>query len=682
MRKFLPFDEALAVAQSLKLANSTEWHAWCKEGMCPPNVPRRPDATYKDGGWQGWGHWLGSGNIEKASKFAPFGQALTFAQSLGLASEKAWRAWCKEGRRPPIVPSHPNATYKDGGWQGWVHWLGSGNIKKPSKFVPFDQALTFAHSLGLANNKEWHAWSKEGRRPPNVPSAPDKAYKDGGWQGWGHWLGTSNAAPSKKFLPFGEALRVARSLRLVSEKEWRVWCRSGARPANVPARPDKTYVHDGWMGWQHWLRRSAVRPTISKFLPFDAALAVARSLRLANRFEWEEWCEEGMRPPNVPSSPHRTYNGGGWQGWGHWLGSGSIVKANKFAPFGQALTYAQSLGLASRVEWRVWCNEGRRPPNVPALPSQVYEDAGWQGWGHWLGTGTHASQAKQSLPFDEALAVARSLNLANQFEWQQWSKEGMRPPNVPAAPDKTFKDGGWQGWVHWLGSGGIKKPSKFAPFGEALTFARSLGLANQKEWQVWCKEGRRPPNVPSAPNATYKDGGWQGWGHWLGTGNTQRGTEQFLPFKEALAVVQSLRLASVFEWKAWSREGMRPPNVPSNPRKVYEDSGWQGWGHWLGTGNAAPSTSFLPFDEALLVARCLRLVSQNEWRAWCRSGARPANVPANPDQTYAHDGWTGWVHWLSYTNLGAAVAPAATRPRNKRAAAGGAGKGGGKRRRR
>ena len=55
---------------------------------------------------------------------------------------------------------------------------------------------------------------------------------------------------------------------------------------------------------------------MSKFLPFEEALAVARSLGLASVFEWREWCKEGMRPPNVPSTPNRTYKDGGWQGTG------------------------------------------------------------------------------------------------------------------------------------------------------------------------------------------------------------------------------------------------------------------------------------------------------------------------------------------------------------------------------
>ena len=226
------------------------------------------------------------------------------------------------------------------------------------------------------------------------------------------------------------------------------------------------------------------------------------------------------------------------------------------------------------------------------------------------------------LPFDEALVVARSLGLANRFEWKVWCKEGMRPPKVPSAPDLTYKDGGWQGWGHWLGSGGIKKASKFAPFGQALTFARSLNLANQNEWKVWRKEGLRPPNVPSNPDQTYKGGGWQGWGHWLGTGNQS---------------------------------------------------------------SKAKREQFLPVDEALRVARSLRLVSQKEWLLWCRSGARPVNVPANPDKVYVHDGWWGWEHWLYHANLDTAPAPAPARTAGKRAAtdrAGVPGKGGGKRRRR
>ena len=131
---------------------------------------------------------------------------------------------------------------------------------------------------------------------------------------------------------------------------------------------------------------------------------------------------------------------------------------------------------------------------------------------------------------------------------------------------------------------------RFLAFDQALAFAWSLRLANTAEWRVWCKAGMRPPNVPSQPGEVYKDHGWQGWGHWLGTGNTRNMTH-FLPFTEALAVARSLGLASQFEWKVWSKEGMRPRNVPAHPDTVYKDHGWQGWATGWAPATSAPRSS-------------------------------------------------------------------------------------------
>ena len=428
---------------------------------------------------------------------------------------------------------------------------------------------------------------------------------------------------------------------------------------------------------------------MSKFLPFGEALAVARSLGLASVKEWRAWSKEGLRPPNVPSMPNTVYKDGGWQGWGHWLGTGNQL-TKEFLPFDEALTMAQSLGLANRFEWEAWSKEGMRPHNVPGDPRKVYKDHGWQGWGHWLGTGNLAT--KQFLPFEEALVMARSfgLGMAGAKEWQEWSKAGMRPRNVPANPNKVYKDRGWQGWGHWLGTGN-QLTKEFLPFNEALLVVRSLGLPGRMKWRVWSKEGR-PLNVPSNPQTVYKDHGWQGWGHWLGTGNqsNQAKKAQFLPFGEALRVARQLRLVSVEEWRLWCRSGARPANLPATPEQAYVHDGWTGWVHWLGTGNGAGNKKkFLPFDEALRVAWQLRLVNQKEpreeWRAWCRTGARPANMPARPDKTYVHDGWVGWVHWLGQANLDAATAASSARPAGKRAAARSAetsGQSRGKRRRR
>jgi len=204
--------------------------------------------------------------------------------------------------------------------------------------------------------------------------------------------------------------------------------------------------------------------------------------------------------------------------------------------------------------------------------------------------------------------------------------------------------------------------TQWLPFGEALAVAQSLGLASREEWKAWSKEGKRPPNVPSHPDGTYKDGGWQGWGHWLGTGNQSNSAKEFLPFDEALAVAQSPHLSGRTEWRVWCKQGACPSNVPANPNVVYKGGGWRGWGHWLGTGpaeSAGPAESgtpaaragfgakeFLPFAAALAAVRPFRLANRDEWRAWCKTSLRPIGVPTMPDRVYKDSGWQNLAHWL------------------------------------
>ena len=203
--------------------------------------------------------------------------------------------------------------------------------------------------------------------------------------------------------------------------------------------------------------------------------------------------------------------------------------------------------------------------------------------------------------------------------------------NIPSRPDRTCKHDGWlqrlnawQGWGHWLGTDTVaSKDKQFRPFKEALVYARSLKLKGEKEWTEWCKSEARPDNVPSNPNEFYKHEGWQGHGHWLGFGNAGgKKDQQCRPFKEALVHARSLKLKSLKGWEAWRMTGARPANIPSHPEKIYKHEGWQGYGHWLGTGNVGVKKDhqFLPFKKALLHVRSLKLKSQKEWQEQCLAG--------------------------------------------------------------
>ena len=70
-------------------------------------------------------------------------------------------------------------------------------------------------------------------------------------------------------------------------------------------------------------------------------------------------------------------------------------------------------------------------------------------------------------------------------------------------------------------------------------------------------------------------------------------------------------------------------------------------GDWLGTGTIAPRLrEYRSFKEARAFVRRLGLKSQCEWRAYCKSGKKPDDIPANPNRTYAKAGWAGMGDWL------------------------------------
>ena len=234
----------------------------------------------------------------------------------------------------------------------------------------------------------------------------------------------------------------------------------------------------------------------------------------------------------------------------------------------------------------MWCKSEAREANIPSTPDRTYKHDGWQGYGHWLGTGNLVGGKLAFLPFKKALLYARKLKLKSKKEWQDWAKNGVRPANIPSAPDQIYKVDGWQGYGHWLGTGNVAPQDKqFLPFKKALLYAHTLKLKSAKEWEDWARTGVRPANMPSAPHTIYKHDGWEGFGHWLGTGNLVGGKLAFLPFKKALVYAHSLKLKGKHAWKDWAKTGVRPAYMPSNPDKVYQHDGWQGYGHWLDTGN-------------------------------------------------------------------------------------------------
>lgn len=61
-KKFKNFVDARAFARTLNFKSRREWNSWAKNGNKPNDIPYKPDRTYKNAGWLGWGDWFGTSN--------------------------------------------------------------------------------------------------------------------------------------------------------------------------------------------------------------------------------------------------------------------------------------------------------------------------------------------------------------------------------------------------------------------------------------------------------------------------------------------------------------------------------------------------------------------------------------------------------------------------------------------
>ena len=374
-----------------------------------------------------------------------------------------------------------------------------------------------------------------------------------------------------------------------------------------------------------------------------------------------------MRPYDIPSAPDEKYASSGWTSYGDFLGYDIDQVDGNFRSFEDARAYVRALGLPSQKEWKTWRMSGVRPSDIPRSPEVTYKSLGWTSYGDFLGYDIdHKAQVRPRMQFrgavdqkwrreyrsfEDARAYVHTLGLTSQTEWKAWSASGARPHDIPSNPDNTYKSAGWVSYRDFLGyEEQVGRPRMhFRSFDDARAYARTLGLKNSTEWQAWCASGARPHDIPSHPDQKYKSAGWLSYPDFLGD-DAGKAAEKYRSFEDARAYVHTLGLKSAKVWKVWSSSGARPRDIPSTPDRTYASTGWVSYRDFLGYEARAGRHRMQcrSFEDARAYARTLGLKSSTEWRVWSASGARPHDIPGNPDRTYKSAGWLSYPDFLGY----------------------------------
>jgi hypothetical protein len=184
-------------------------------------------------------------------------------------------------------------------------WLGTDRVATHRRqYLPFKKARSYVHGLMLKSQAEWKAYCMSGDKPDNIPALPWKVYAGKGWVSLGDWLGTGVLATHlRSRRPFKKARAYVRELGLKSFSEWRGYCKSGKKPDDIPANPQRAYAKMGWTSWGDWLGTGRIADRDRVYRPFEKARDHVRSLGLRTGAAWIAFTRSGSLPPDIPAAP-------------------------------------------------------------------------------------------------------------------------------------------------------------------------------------------------------------------------------------------------------------------------------------------------------------------------------------------------------------------------------------------
>lgn len=113
----------------------------------------------------------------------------------------------------------------------------------------------------------------------------------------------------------------------------------------------------------------------------------------------------------------------------------------------------------------------------------------------------------------------------------------------------------------------------------------------------------------------------------------------YMPFAKARTLARAQHFTNYLNFKTWKR----PKGMPSHPDEAYKNTGWVGYGDFLGTGNSNDiEKPLMTFTKARRLTRAQHFSGKEEFSKW----TKPVGMRAHPDRVYKTLGWIGWYDFL------------------------------------
>lgn len=192
------------------------------------------------------------------------------------------------------------------------------------------------------------------------------------------------------------------------------------------------------------------------------------------------------------------------------------------------------------------------------------------------GCGSDGSPIKHKEKFEIVRDKVQSLNIRTRKDYYKFVKLNKNL-KLPTSPNRAYKNRGWTNFPDFLR--GNKKLIYYYDFRTSKHFVRKVKIKCVKQWENFCKSGKKPRELPSAPNKFYKKE-WISWSEFFGKKEMSFKKRNIKSFKKLKNIVKKLNIKTRKEWREYCSSGKKPNTIPSHPELCYKKE-WKGWNHFF-----------------------------------------------------------------------------------------------------
>lgn len=376
------------------------------------------------------------------------------------------------------------------------------------EFRPFWSAREIVWAVRLESREAFHRWQRQHGKLLNIPSNPNRHYRNEGWEDWPHFCGFLGRRRRCRYQPFGVASQTARTLGIRDSAEWRTFIET-CRRIDLPLDPSRVYRE--WIGWQSflgiprrgafsWLEKHAVAELRSlglngsaRSMSFDGKRCRVDFLCSSHDFAWEydgfRW-HAGIERTDLDKSlriaKHTTLirvREAPLDRLGHddvCVSSAPSVHEVVSATLCKLI----ELGIGNRQEvltWQIYVRQGRLRSSLATL-----------------------KQGAGFLSFEAARTIARAKKFSSVRAFQKWSASKRRPPQFPSDP-RAFYGEAFLDWPDFLGREQLA-PKNRAYYDRSdfqAAIARN-GITTRAQFELWKTRPNFDPRCPRKPYDFYR----------------------------------------------------------------------------------------------------------------------------------------------------------------------------------